>query len=146
MYREGQIILKKYSPIGELNEFAQEYCDSLYESTNFTAMISDRDYIIAIAGGSKKEYMDKRISPELEKIVENRNSFNTDEDNNPIKIIYEDISMEKYISQAIAPIAMQGDPIGSVILISKDENRIMGELEKKLVETAAGFLSKQMET
>lgn len=144
--REGQIILKKYSPIGELNEFSQEYCDSLYESTNFTAMISDRDYIIAIAGGSKKEYLDKRISPELEKLVENRNNYNTDESNGPIKIIYEDVGVEKYTSQVIASIVMQGDPIGSVILVSKDENRVMGELEKKLVETAAGFLSKQMET
>ena len=106
--REGQIILKKYSPIGELNEFAQEYCDSLYESTGYTTMISDRDFIIAIAGGSKKEYLDKRISPELEKLIENRNGFATDEDNKPMKITYEDGNIEKYSAQVIAPIVMQG--------------------------------------
>lgn len=143
--REGQVILKKYSPIGELNEFAQEYCDSLYESTSYTAMISDRDFIIAIAGGSKKEYLDKRISPELEKLIENRSSFSTENDNKPMKITYEDANLEKYSAQVIAPIVMQGDPIGSVILISKEPNVVMGELEVKLTETAAGFLSKQME-
>ncbi|NLK44375.1 MAG: stage V sporulation protein T [Tissierellia bacterium] len=143
--REGQIILKKYSPIGELSEFAQEYCDSLYESTSYTTMISDRDFIIAIAGGSKKEYLDKRISPELEKLIENRNGFSTDEDNKPMKITYEDGNLEKYSAQVIAPIVMQGDPIGSVILVSKEPDVVMGKLEVKLAETAAGFLSKQME-
>ncbi len=144
--REGQIILKKYSPIGELNEFAQEFCDSLHESTNHVAMISDRDFIIAISGGSKKEYLDKRISPELEKIIESRSTYSTKEDNKPMKITYEDVSLDKYTNQVITPIVMQGDPIGSVILISKEISASMGELEIKLTETTAGFLSKQMES
>jgi len=143
--REGQVILKKYSPIGELNEFAQEYCDSLHESTNHTAMISDRDFIIAISGGSKREYLEKRISPELEKLTEDRRPYSTGDNNKPMKITYEDPNVEDYIAQVIAPIIMQGDPIGSVILISKEPNAAMGDLEIKLTETAAGFLSKQME-
>ena len=144
--REGQIILKKYSPIGELTEFAQEYCDSLYESTSHTAMIADRDFIIAIAGGSKKEYLDKRISSDLEKITESRTNYYTSvEGNKPLKITNEDGNVENYTAQVIAPIIMQGDPIGSVILISKEPNASMGKLEIKLTETAAGFLAKQME-
>lgn len=143
--REGQVILKKYSPIGELNEFAQEYCESLNENTGHIAMISDRDYIIAIAGGPKKEYMQKRISPELEKLIEGRTTYITNEEDNPIKMIYEEINIEEYNSQVISPIVMQGDPIGSVILISKDTDSIIGDLELKLVGVAAGFLSKQME-
>ena len=144
--REGQVILKKYSPIGELTEFAQEYCDSLHESTNHTAMISDRDFIIAISGGSKREYLEKRISPELEKLTENRSTYSTNGDNKPMKITYEDPNTDKYTAQVIAPIIMQGDPIGSVILVSKESNAVMGDLEIKLTETAAGFLSKQMES
>lgn len=144
--REGQVILKKYSPIGELTEFAQEYCDSLHESTNHTALISDRDFIIAIAGGSKREYLEKRISPELEKLTENRSTYSATGDNKPLKITYEDPNLDKYTAQVIAPIIMQGDPIGSVILVSKESNAIMGDLEIKLTETAAGFLSKQMES
>ena len=143
--REGQVILKKYSPIGELNEFAQEYCDSLHETLNHSVMISDRDYIIAISGGSKKEYLEKRISPELESLTEGRTSFITNESSKPVKITYEDIALDKYAAQVIVPIVMQGDPIGSVILVSKEPEFVMGDLELKIAETAAGFLSKQME-
>lgn len=142
--REGQVILKKYSPIGELNEFSTEYCQSLHDNTNHTAIISDRDTIIALAGGSKKEYLDKRISPDLEKLTEGRDTYVTNEINKPIKIYYEDED-GSYTAQVICPIVMQGDPIGTVMLISKEANTTMGEIEIKLAETAAGFLSKQME-
>lgn len=143
--REGQVILKKYSPIGELNEFSSEYCQSLHDNTNHTAIISDRDTIIALAGSSKKEYLDKRISPDLERLTEGRSTYITSEINKPIKIYYEDENEKSYTAQVICPIVMQGDPIGTVALISKEANVTMGELEKKLAETAAGFLSKQME-
>ena len=143
--REGQVILKKYSPIGELNEFAEEYCESLFENTNHISIISDRDNLIAISGGSKKEYLEKRISPELERIIESRETYITDENNPVIKVFYEDENLEEYISQVITPIVMQGDPIGSIILISKNENEDMGELEGKLLETASKFFAKQME-
>ena len=143
--REGEVILKKYSPIGELTEFSNEYCESLYENTNNIAIISDRDRIIAINGGSKKEYLEKRISPELEKIMESRSTYIAGEDIKPIKVFYEDTNDEEYTAQIIAPIIMQGDPIGTVILLSKEEGKVMGEVEIKLAETAAGFLAKQME-
>ena len=142
--REGQVILKKYSPIGELNEFSTEYCQSLHDNTNHTAIISDRDTIIALAGGSKKEYLDKRISPDLEKLTEGRDTYVTNGTNKPIKIYYEDED-GSYTAQVICPIVMQGDPIGTVMLLSKEENTTMGEMEIKLAQTAAGFLSKQME-
>ncbi|HSH36047.1 stage V sporulation protein T [Schnuerera sp.] len=144
--REGEVILKKYSPIGELNEFSNEYCESLYEATSFTAIISDRDHIIAIAGGSKKEYLDKRISPELERIMESRNIYLTKDKDKPIKLFYEDENSNEYTAQVIAPIIMQGDPIGTVVFMSKEPNVIMSEVEVKLAETAAAFLSKQMES
>ena len=144
--REGEVILKKYSPIGELNEFANEYCESLYENTNCTAIISDRDTIIAVAGGSKKEYLEKRVSPELEKIMEGRGTYVTGGANKPIKLFYEDTNQNEYTSQVIAPIIMQGDPIGTITLASKEMNINMGEIEIKLTQTAAGFLSKQMES
>ncbi|NLY77893.1 MAG: stage V sporulation protein T [Tissierellia bacterium] len=143
--REGEVILKKYSPIGELNEFANEYCEALYETTKHIAIITDRDHIIAIAGGSKKEYLDKRISPELEKIMESRSIYISGEQNKPIRIFYEDEDPEEYTAQVVSPIVMQGDPIGSVVLLSKEADATIGETEIKLLETAAGFLSKQME-
>lgn len=143
--REGHVLLKKYSPMGELSEFAQEYCEALNDSTGHMAMISDRDNIISFAGGPKKQYMEKRISPELEKVIEGKKTYTTVEDNAVIKIIYEDESSDIYSAQVIAPIVINGDPIGSVILVSNEKNEEMEDIEMKLVETAAGFLSKQME-
>lgn len=141
--REGQVILKKYSPIGELNEFSTEYASALYDNTNHSVIISDRDSIIAVAGASKKEYLEKRISPDVERAIENRETYITEENKSPMRLYYEDEEVEKYKSQVITPIVMQGDPIGAVILFSEDEE--MGDLEIKLTETASSFLSMQME-
>ncbi|WP_352418147.1 stage V sporulation protein T [Proteiniborus sp.] len=143
--REGEVILKKYSPIGELNEFATEYAESLYESIGHTSVICDRDTIVAISGGSKKEYLDKRVSPELEKIMESREVYVATGTSKPIRLASDELNPEKYQSQIIAPIVTQGDPIGAVVLTSKESNVKMGDIEIKLAETAAAFLSKQME-
>ncbi len=143
--REGEVILKKYSPIGELNEFATEYAESLYESISHTSVICDRDSIVAISGGSKKEYLDKRVSPELEKIMESRETYIATGTSKPIRLASDELNPEKYHNQIIAPIVTQGDPIGAVVLMTKEPNVKMGEIEVKLAETAAAFLSKQME-
>ncbi len=147
--REGEVILKKYSPIGELGEFAKEYADSLYEATGHIAYIADRDTIIAVAGASKKEYLNKPIGPAAEQAMEERKTIQipkpgehavckTCPDN-------EEEDKCKLTSEVLAPIIAEGDPIGVVVMSSKDPNVSMGELEVKLVETAAGFLAKQME-
>lgn len=143
--REGEVILKKYSPIGELNEFATEYAESLYESTGYISIITDRDTVVSVAGGSRKEYLDKRVSPELEKIMESKETYVASGTSKPIRVTSEEFNPDKYGTQVIAPIVTQGDPIGSVILISKEADDKMGDLEVKLAETAALFLSKQME-
>lgn len=143
--REGEVILKKYSPIGELSEFATEYAESLYEALGHIAMISDRDTIIAVAGGSKREYMEKRVSKSLERIMEEREMVVANEGDQHYPITTEEGEDTKYTSQVIVPIVTQGDPIGAVILCSKDKGTTMGEVERKIAATAAGFLSKQME-
>jgi AbrB family transcriptional regulator (stage V sporulation protein T) len=140
--RDGEVILKKYSPIGELGDFAKEYAESLFESTNHITIISDRDNIIAVAGASKKEYLEKQIGSLVEQCMENRKAA-MDSNSGQYEIV-KDMS-ETYSSYAIAPIVAGGDPIGAVVLISKDENVKMGQMEVKMAETAAGFLAKQME-
>jgi AbrB family transcriptional regulator, stage V sporulation protein T len=140
--RDGEVILKKYSPIGELGDFAKEYAESLYESTNHITMISDRDTIIAIAGASKKDFLEKQIGAIVEQCMENRKaSLESGAGNYEI---IKDVN-ENYSSYVVAPIVAGGDPIGSVILVNKDENVKMGQMELKMAETAAGFLAKQME-
>lgn len=139
--REGEVILKKYSPIGELGDFAQEYADSLYESTGHITIISDRDAVVAVAGAAKKQWMDKKVVPAVEKAMESRRSIVIAKG----QAMAEDEEQWDFEAQVIAPIIAEGDPIGSVILGTKEIDRKMGELELKLCETAAGFLAKQME-
>jgi len=147
--REGEVILKKYSPIGELGDFAREYADSLYEATGHIACIADRDMIIAVAGASKKEYLNKPIGVATEQAMEERKTILIEKakENVVCKTCPENDEDEKckLTSEVIAPIIAEGDPIGAVILMSKDPNVKMADLEVKLAETAAGFLAKQME-
>jgi AbrB family transcriptional regulator (stage V sporulation protein T) len=140
--RDGEVILKKYSPIGELEDFAREYAESLFENTNHVTIITDRDIIITVAGGSKKEYLEKPISKLIESSMENRKTI-TEMVTGHYEIVKD--TPETFSSMVIAPIIAGGDPIGSVILLSKEEQVKMGKMELKMAETAAGFLAKQME-
>ncbi|HOL17724.1 MAG TPA: stage V sporulation protein T [Bacillota bacterium] len=144
--RDGEVILKKYSPIGELSEFAQEYADSLYEAMGHISCIADRDTIIAVAGAPKKEFVNRPLSSAVEKVMETRKSVLI---NNTSEHQYyqdaDDMIGARFINEVIAPIIAEGDPIGAVIMGSRDPNVKMGDLELKLVETAASFLAKQME-
>jgi AbrB family transcriptional regulator, stage V sporulation protein T len=145
--REGEVILKKYSPIGELSEFAKEYVESLHSSMEHVTCIADRDSIIAVAGAPKKELVDKRVSSALEKIMEEKSAvmLSLTGENKMINITADEEGAPKYTMGVVAPIVTQGDPIGAVLLLTKEPNVQMGELEKKLAETAANFLGKQME-
>ncbi|NLW07973.1 MAG: stage V sporulation protein T [Clostridia bacterium] len=142
--REGEVILKKYSPIGELGDFAKEYADSLHEAIGHIACIADRDNIIAVAGAPKKDFLDKPIGQTVEKVMEERKPVLI---NSPSEEHYPIIAdgETKLSAEVIAPIIAEGDPIGAVILISREQGVKMGDMELKLAETAAGFLAKQME-
>ncbi|MFA8438977.1 stage V sporulation protein T [Pueribacillus sp. YX66] len=137
--RDGEVILKKYSPISELGDFAQEYSESLSEHSDHLVLIADRDTVIAVSGGSKKEYLNKPIGSFVEQCMSDRNTQLEEEGN--VEIV-EGIDFEG--SFVIAPIIASGDPIGAVIMLAKDGDKL-NEVEKKLTETAAGFLARQME-
>jgi AbrB family transcriptional regulator (stage V sporulation protein T) len=145
--REGEVILKKYSPIGELGDFAKEYADSLYEAIGHIACIADRDTIIAVAGAPKKEFINRPIGSAVEKVMDERRAvlINDPGANENSAVIEGDEDVSRFSAEVIAPIIAEGDPIGAVILLSKEEGTQMGDLEMKLAETAAGFLAKQME-
>lgn len=142
--RDGKIILKKYSPIGELGLFARQYAESLAQTSGHTICISDKDQVIAVSGGSRKEFMEKQISQDLEQLINDRVTVvATKEEREYIDVI--DGQMDNnFESELITPIISEGDAIGSVIILSK-VNQKMGEVEKKLALSAAGFLGKQME-
>ena len=141
--REGQVILKKYSPIGEMTTFAKQYAESLAQVSGHAALIADRDQFIAAAGGYK-HLVNKSVSRQLEEKVHNRELLMASKgDRNFIHVCEE--GTEDYQHEAIAPILCEGDNIGSVVLLENDNKARMGEVEQKLVQSAAGFLGRQME-
>ena len=144
--REGQVILKKYSPIGELSEFATEYAETLAKTTGHIACITDKDTVIAVSGGSKKEFLEQGISKDLERIIDDKEIYTSKENNDKSIPITKTDSMERIRNaQVIYPIISDGDSIGSVILISKDSNTKMTDIEKKVAQSAASFFGTQME-
>ena len=145
--REGEVIFKKYSPIGELTSFASQYADTLHKTCGMAVVICDRDAVIACAGLPKKEYNDKTLSDELEGIIEGRNLYLYKEEGAKLPVIRDGNS--HFISCAM-PIITEGDIVGCVASVS-DINSNGGreldpELESKLIQTAASFLGKQLES
>ncbi len=144
--REGGVILKKYSPIEELTDFSREYAESIHQSINHMVLISDKDAIISVSGASKKDYLEKKISSDLENIIEARKTVNLGSGTGkPILVYSDEDSPDKYSAQVISPILAEGDAIGAVMIISKQPGEKLGEVELKLAETAANFLGMQME-
>ncbi len=148
--REGEVILKKYSPVGELGDFAKEYADSLYEAIGQIILIADRDNVVAVAGAAKKEFLNKPIGQIIEKVMDDRKAvtINNPADYkhgkaSPIELDDDDDSV-KFTAEVIAPIIVEGDAIGAVVICSKQPGAQMTDTEVKLAETAAGFLAKQM--
>ena len=136
--REGQIILKKYSPIGELNTFAAEYAEALVQTTGLTACITDRDQVVAACGSGSRELEGKEISSDLDagRLVSQDSREN-------ISVISD--AMDSFCQKMIQPILCASDAIGAVILLTKSEKTALGDTERALIRTAAGFLGRQME-
>ncbi len=146
--REGEVIFKKYSPIGELASFAAQYAETLHKTCSLSVAICDRDAVIACAGVPKREYADHRISGELESIIEGRNLYVWSEGSEKISVT-SDSAGSHYVSCAM-PIMSEGDIIGCVASLcpmngERAAEQTSGEIESKLVLTAAGFLGKQLE-
>ncbi|MFZ7121668.1 MAG: stage V sporulation protein T [Eubacteriaceae bacterium] len=143
--RQGEVILKKYSPIGELSDFAQEYTDSVHQATKYISCICDRDSIIAVSGLPKKDLINKRISEQVEKIIEERKTVIADKNSEKHYSILSEGKEDEFTTQVISPILAEGDPIGAIFLLTDDKSFKMSEGEIKIAETGAYFLGKQME-
>lgn len=136
--------MKKYSPMVELTAFSSQYAEAMAQATGLTVLISDRDQIIAVAGGSKKELLQKTISKQLESAINERTVILAGrEDKGFIPLTSE--TQEGITAQVVAPIISEGDAIGSVVLLSKEAKAKFADMEIKLAATAAGFLGRQME-
>ena len=137
--RDGEIILKKYSPIGELSNTAQEMADALSHVTGELVCICDQDQVVAASGPEAKKYMNKSITADVENQIQNREALYGN--GVKCKVTEED----SHASLALAPIICSGDAIGAVAILAKKEKNVMGEQELKLATVAAEYLGKNLE-
>ena len=146
--REGEVIFKKYSPIGELASFAAQYAETLHKTCSLSVVICDRDAVIACAGVPRKEYTDKALSQELEEIIEGRSLYVRREDAPALPVLADHSA---HGVRCAMPIISEGDVLGCVASVGEGDTdpqhrSPIGEVETKLILTAAGFLGRQLET
>ena len=144
--RDGEVILKKYSPIGEMSSFAKDYTESIFRSLGHIACIVDRDQVVAASGVNKKELWDKPISHDLEQAIASRQTqtYNRQMGGKVMSVTNEDDN-GGYTAQVVSPIIADGEAIGAVLLLSREQGARMGDTEVKVAETAAGIVGRQME-
>ena len=141
--KDGGVIFRKYSPMGDLQDFAAQICEAIGSNTGRIAAVADRDSIIALAGAPKRELVDKPNSPELDKLMEQRRNYRYQSGEMLIKATE---GSDKYHLGVAAPILSQGDLMGCVMLLLGDDHTPLQEHDQKLAQTVAGFLGKQMES
>lgn len=139
--KDGEVIFKKYSPMGELSDFAGQMCETLGKSTGVPVVITDRDSVIAVFGAPKRELFSKQVSSELEGIMESRQVYHRKPGERGTPITE---STDKYSVTVVSPIIADGDVTGCVAFFTDGENSV-SDVEVKLAQTVSGFLGKQME-
>ena len=141
--KDGGVIFRKYSPMGDLQDFASQICEAIGSNTGRIAAVSDRDAIIALSGAPKRELLDKPNSEALGKLMEQRKHYRY-EAGAPVIPAAE--GAEKYQLGVAAPILSQGDLMGCVMLLMNEGDAPFTEPDQKLAQTVAEFLGKQMES
>ena len=140
--KDGAVTFRKYSPLGDLQDFAGHICESIRRNTGAIAAVSDRDTIIALAGAPKRELQDRSNSRELEKLMEQRSFYRY---NAGEARIHPSNTTDKYHVGVAVPILSQGDLMGCVMLLLGEGDAPLSEPDQKLAQTVAEFLGKQME-
>ena len=139
---DGEVIFKKYSPIGELANFASDYAEVLYKTGGLPVVICDRDHVVAVSGIPKKELLERRASAQLEELMEQRRQFVYQ--SRDMRMLQPVEGVERFAC-CVSPIIAAGDVVGAVMFLAPDASCTAGESETKLVSAAAMFLGKQME-
>ena len=140
--RDGEVIFKKYSLLGGVEDFAGQLCETMNRSTGCICAVTDRDTVIAVAGGGKRELLGKRITPELDHIMEGRRIYQYSGEDQPIPV---SDSNDKLITSVAAPILAEGDLLGLVLFIETTPGIATSDTENKLAQTIAAFLGRHME-
>ena len=138
----GEVVFKKYSPVGEMTPFTAQYTDVLARSIGLPVMVCDRDTAIAASGLGKKEWQEKAVTAALEELMEARKDYTAKPgEPTPLRPLE---GVERHAGY-IAPIAANGDVIGVVCILQAESGAIVPESDIKLAQVAATFLGKQLE-
>ena len=138
---DGEVIFKKYSPMGELSQFAGDLAEVLCKTAGVPVVVCDRDHVVSVAGVPRKEFLERRVSPALEEMMEQRRSFQSGRDSKRLQPV-EGVDRCALVQ---APIIAAGDVCGSLILLAGDAPGEATDTEVKLVQVGAAFLGRQME-
>ncbi len=141
--KDGEVIFKKYSPMGDLTDLAVQICEAIYKNTGHIAAVADRDTIIAAAGLPRRELIDKHNAHDLEQIMEQRSIYRHTPGETKLRVTD---STDKYYIGVAAPIISEGDLMGCTMILSDSDSKLFGETEQKLAQTVSGFLGRQMES
>ena len=141
--KDGEVIFKKYSLLGGVDEFAAQLCETLSKTTGATVAVTDRDSIIAAAGSARRDLIGKHISAQLEQIMEDRGIYRS---GGGERSVYVTESLDRYCASIAAPIISEGDALGLVLFVANEGDPPAGETEYKLAQTIAGFMGRHMES
>ena len=133
----GEVIFKKYSPVGELGGNARTLCEVISKQTDLCVIVTDRDRCIAAAGAGHRDLLEKQVGQPLESVMEMRKSREFSGDSGT-----EALAEANAVLRFAAPIITGGDISGVVALVGTEDAT---ESDKKLANAAAAFLGKQME-
>ena len=139
---EGEVIFKKYSAISEMSENAANVAEVMYKTAGCPVVIFDKDHVVASAGVPKKEFAERRVSGQLEELMDSRGQFFCpDGKSNNFKPVE---GVEKTAIAAL-PIITAGDVSGAVAFMTSEKNTEASDLQKSLITAASQFLAKQLE-
>ncbi|HIS51498.1 MAG TPA: recombinase family protein [Candidatus Onthomonas avicola] len=142
--KDGEVIFKKYSLMGDLQDVAGQMCETLYKTTGCPSVITDRDSVLAVSGAPRRDLSDRRVSNALEHIMEGRQLYQHRVGESAIPITADGVS--KLNASLAAPILSEGDVMGCVILCEREGGQALGETEYKLAQAISGFLGRHMES
>lgn len=140
--KDGGVIFRKYSPMGDMQETAAQLCEAIHAATGKAVLVADCDSILALSGAPKRDLQDKSLSQKLEKQMQERSSYFHVPGQSPMKALEDS---DKYLLSAAVPILCQGDLIGAVMTLMQEGKEADGEKDRDLICTAAHFLGSQME-
>ncbi len=134
---DGEVVFKKYSPMGEVSRISAQYAEALAKNLNTTALICDRDHILSAAGPGRRDYPDRRVSLPLERLMENRVPYSYS--GHPDEALYPCEETSRHILAA-APILAAGDVVGAVMCLGEDRRIRPSDQMTKCIAVACAFL------